>query len=126
MQTILIIEDDHNILLMIKRMLEPFGFDIKLASNGQEGMDVFHKVKVDLVITDIIMPEKEGLEIIREMKRELPDLKIIAMSGGGKLSADNYLETAKIFGATNILEKPFTRKQIVTAVQATLDNKDQD
>lgn len=126
MQTVLIIEDDHHILLMIKRMLEPFGFDIKLASNGREGLDVFHKVKVDLVITDIIMPEKEGLEIIREMRRELPDLKIIAMSGGGKLSADNYLETAKIFGAKKILQKPFTRKQIVTAVQATLNDKDED
>lgn len=120
MQTVLIIEDDHNILLMIKRMLEPFGFDIKLASNGQEGLDLFQKLDVDLVITDIIMPEKEGLEIIREMRRARPDLKIIAMSGGGKLSADNYLETAKIFGAASIMEKPFTRKQIVSAVQDIL------
>lgn len=120
MQTVLIIEDDYNILLMIKRMLEPFGFEISLASNGQEGLEMFHKLDVDLVITDIIMPEKEGLEIIREMRRVRPDLKIIAMSGGGKISADNYLETARIFGASKILEKPFTRNQIVSAVQDIL------
>ena len=120
MQTLLIIEDDHHILLMIKRMLEPLGLEIKLASDGQEGLDMFHKFEVDLVITDIIMPEKEGLEIIREMRRERPKLKIIAMSGGGKISADNYLETAKIFGAEIILEKPFTRKQMVSAVQKLL------
>lgn len=120
MHTVLIIEDDHNILLMIKRMLESFGFDIKLASNGLEGLEFFRKFDVDLVITDIIMPEKEGLEIIREMRRERPELKIIAMSGGGKLSASNYLETAKIFGAASILEKPFTKKQMVEAVQDSL------
>lgn len=120
MQTVLIIEDDHNILLMIKRMLEPFGYEITLASNGQEGLNMFYKFDVDLVITDIIMPEKEGLEIIREMKGVRPDLKIIAMSGGGKISAENYLENAKIFGASKILEKPFTRKQMVSAVQDIL------
>lgn len=120
MKTILIIEDDHHILLMIKRMLEPLGYEIKLASDGMEGMEMFRDFKVDLVITDIIMPEKEGLEIIREMRRERPKLKIIAMSGGGKISADNYLETAKIFGAEIILEKPFTRKQMVSAVQDLL------
>jgi CheY-like chemotaxis protein len=120
MPTLLIIEDDHHILLMIKRMLEPLGYEIKLASDGNEGLEMFHKFEVDLVITDIIMPEKEGLEIIREMRRERPNLQIIAMSGGGKISADNYLETAKIFGAAKILEKPFSRKQMVSAVQHLL------
>jgi DNA-binding NtrC family response regulator len=120
MPTLLIIEDDHHILLMIKRMLEPLGYEIKLASDGNEGLEMFHKFEVDLVITDIIMPEKEGLEIIREMRRERPNLQIIAMSGGGKISADNYLETAKIFGAAKILEKPFSRTQMVSAVQHLL------
>ncbi len=67
------------------------------------------------------MPEKEGLETIREMKRLRSDLKIIAMSGGGKVSSDNYLNTAKIFGATKILTKPFTQKQMVSAVQELLE-----
>jgi len=116
MQRILIIDDDHHILLMIKKMLERAGYEVDLASNGVEGLALFQKIQADLVITDIIMPEKEGLETIREMKRLQPDLKVIAMSGGGKISADNYLETAKIFGASKVLEKPFSQKTMVMAV----------
>ena len=120
MQRILIIDDDHHILLMIKKMLERAGFEVDLASNGDEGLKLFKKLSVDLVITDIIMPEKEGLETIREMKRLRSDLKIIAMSGGGKVSSDNYLNTAKIFGATKIMTKPFTQNQMVSAVRELL------
>lgn len=120
MRRILIIDDDHHILLMIKKMLERAGFEVDLASNGNEGLELFKKMPVDLVITDIIMPEKEGLETIREMKRLRPDLKIIAMSGGGKVSSDNYLNTAKIFGASRTLAKPFSQKQMVSAVQDLL------
>lgn len=116
MQRILIIDDDHHILLMIKKMLERAGYEVDLASNGNEGLELFKSIQADLVITDIIMPEKEGLETIREMKRLSPDLKIIAMSGGGKISADNYLETAKIFGASRVLAKPFSQKTMVMAV----------
>ena len=120
MRRILIIDDDHHILLMVKKMLERAGFEVDLASNGNEGLDLFKKTPVDLVITDIIMPEKEGLETIREMKRLRSDLKIIAMSGGGKISADNYLNTAKIFGASRVMGKPFSQKQMVSAVQDLL------
>jgi DNA-binding response OmpR family regulator len=120
MQRILIIDDDHHILLMIKKMLERAGFEVDLASNGDEGLKLFKESSVDLVITDIIMPEKEGLETIREMKRLRSDLKIIAMSGGGKVSSDNYLNTAKIFGATIIMTKPFTQNQMVSAVRELL------
>ena len=120
MRKILIIDDEPYILLMLKKMLERAGYEVDLASNGDEGLELFQKVTVDLVITDIIMPEKEGLETIREMKRLCPDLKIIAMSGGGKVSADNYLNTAKIFGASKIMAKPFSQKQMVSAVQDLL------
>ena len=102
MSKILIIDDDHHILIMVKAMLERAGFKVELASNGVEGLIMFKKTPFDLVITDIIMPEKEGLE---------------TMSGGGKISINNYLGTAKIFGATKILEKPFTRKEMVSAVR---------
>ncbi|MFO7933693.1 MAG: response regulator [Bacteroidales bacterium] len=116
MQKILIIDDEPHILMMLKKMMEKAGYDIDLASNGHEGMKLFQKSPSDLVITDIIMPEKEGLETIREMKRIQPELKIIAMSGGGKISAENYLETASIFGANRVIQKPFTQKEMVTAV----------
>ena len=113
---ILIIDDEPHILLMLKKMLERAGYEVDLASNGNEGMEIFQKESADMVITDIIMPEKEGLETIREMKRLYPGLKIIAMSGGGKISADNYLETAKIFGAHRIFQKPFTQKEFISTV----------
>lgn len=121
MKKILIIDDEPHILLMLKKMLERAGYDIDIASNGLEGLTLFRKDPSDLVITDIIMPEKEGLETIREMKRMQSDLKIIAMSGGGKISADNYLHTARIFGASRILEKPFTQQQMVDTVHELMN-----
>jgi DNA-binding response OmpR family regulator len=120
MQKILIIDDESHILLMLKKMLEKSGYEIDLAANGVEGVELFKKSQADLVITDIIMPEKEGLETIREMRRIKPNLKIIAMSGGGKVSADNYLDIAKIFGAAKVIAKPFTKQEMVGAVQELL------
>ncbi len=117
MERILVIDDEPHILLMVKKMLERAGYEVDLASNGSEGLRLFNKIRPALVITDIIMPEKEGLETIREMRRIKSDLKIIAMSGGGKISADNYLETAKIFGASRLILKPFSQKQLLTYVE---------
>ena len=122
MQRILIIDDETNILLMLKKMLERAGYEIDLASNGEEGLRLFRSAPSDLVITDIIMREKEGLETIREMRKMQPNMKIIAMSGGGKISADNYLETAKIFGASRIIEKPFTQQAMVSIVKELLED----
>jgi len=106
--------------------LEKAGFEVDLASNGSKGLKLFEKIQADLVITDIIMPEKEGLETIREMKRLKSDLKIIAMSGGGKISADNYLATAKIFGASRVLQKPFSQKLMLDAVKELLGSPSED
>lgn len=122
MQRILVIDDDHHILLMIKKMLERAGYKVELASNGNEGLELFNSVPLDLVICDIIMPEKEGLETIREMRRLNPELKIIAMSGGGRVSSDNYLNNAKAFGAARVLGKPFSQKLMISAVKDLLDN----
>ena len=124
MQKILIIDDEPHILLMLKKMLERVGYEIEIATNGIEGIKLFKASGADLVITDIIMPEKEGLETIREMRRIKSDLKIIAMSGGGKVSADNYLQIARIFGAAKSIAKPFTQKEMVSAVQSLLEGQD--
>ena len=117
MKKILIIDDESYILLMLKKMLERAGYEVDLASNGREGMDLFNKETADLVITDIIMPDKEGLELIIEMKRQRPNLKIIAMSGGGRISPDSYLECATHFGAEKVFQKPFRQKELVSAVR---------
>jgi len=118
---ILIIDDEVHILLMLKKMLERAGYEVDIASNGSEGLELFRRDQPDLVITDIIMPEKEGLETIREMKKEQSDLKILAMSGGGKISADNYLDTARIFGASGIIEKPFGQTDLISMVEELMN-----
>ena len=120
MKRILLIDDEPHILLMLKKMLERLGFEIDLATNGVEGIELMKKSSPDLVITDIIMPEKEGLETIREMLRIRADLKIIAMSGGGKVSAESYLKIAGIFGASRAIAKPFSLKEMTTAVKELL------
>lgn len=122
MKSILIIDDDYHILMMINKMLERAGFEVELALNGNEGLELFKQTPVDLVICDIIMPEKEGLETIREMKRLSSDIKILAMSGGGRVSSDNYLNTAIAFGATKTMGKPFSQKQMVSTVRELLDD----
>ena len=116
MGKVLIIDDEPYILLMLKKMLEKAGYEVDLASNGKEGMELFEKESTDLVITDIIMPDKEGLEIILEMKKKRPDLKIIAISGGGRISPESYLECAAHFGASRVFQKPFKQKELVSAV----------
>jgi YesN/AraC family two-component response regulator len=117
MGKILIIDDEPYILLMLKKMLERAGYEVDLASNGREGLELFSKASADLVITDIIMPDKEGLELILEMKKKRPGLKIIAMSGGGRISPESYLECAQHFGAEKVFQKPFKQKEMVTAVK---------
>ena len=117
MGKILIIDDEPYILLMLKKMIEKIGHEVDLASNGREGMELFQKEQVDMVITDIIMPDKEGLEIILEMKKTHPDLKIIAISGGGRISPESYLECARHFGASRVFQKPFKQNEIVSAVK---------
>jgi YesN/AraC family two-component response regulator len=120
MRKVLIIDDEPYILLMLKKMLERAGYEVDLASNGREGMAIFEKSSADLVITDIIMPDKEGLELIIEMKKQCPGLKIIAMSGGGRISPESYLECASHFGAEKVFQKPFRQKDLVSAVKELL------
>ena len=120
MARILVIDDEPNILMMLKRMLERAGFEVDIAVNGEEGLQLFRKFPADLIITDIVMPEKEGLETIRELKKSHPDLKIIAISGGGRIDSREYLESARLFGASKIFQKPFRQKEMVSAVKELL------
>lgn len=120
MSQILIIDDEPQIRLLLKKMFEREGFNVILASDGNEGVSSFKKNRIDLVITDIIMPEKEGIEIIQEIKNESPDTPIIAISGGGKNSPDTYLNIAKFLGAHKVFEKPVEKKELLNAVKAAL------
>lgn len=120
MGSILIIEDDNEIRNMLKIMVQRAGFSVQTARNGLEGVKTFRRAPSDVVITDIVMPEKEGLETILELREDYPEVKIIAISGGGRHDAKNYLQSAKDFGADYIFHKPFSQKEIITAIKDLL------
>jgi CheY-like chemotaxis protein len=113
---ILIIEDDNEVREFLESLLERAGYETLAAGNGKEGVELFSSTAVDLVITDIIMPEKDGIETIMDMKRGRPDLKVIAISGGGRAEPENYLHSARLLGADRTIKKPFTNEDILGAV----------
>jgi len=90
------------------------------AADGIEGLEIYRQEPTDLVITDLIMPEKEGIETIIELKRDFPEVKIIAMSGGGRIEPESYLNIAQKLGALQTLTKPFDRKELLEAVHNLL------
>ena len=120
MAKILVLDDEPSILLMMKKMLEKAGYEVDVALNGREGMVLFDKNKPDLLITDIIMPEKEGLETIFELRRNYPDLKIVAISGGGRIGPSGYLPGAKLLGANLVFQKPIVPKEFLAAISELL------
>ncbi len=117
MPRILIIDDDDLIREMLRAVLEREGYDVLDASDGREGLRVFMKNPVDLVVTDLVMPEKEGIEIIIELRRNFPDLKIIAISGGGTVGGSQYLDVAGKLGADKILGKPLKLREFIAIVK---------
>jgi PAS domain S-box-containing protein len=117
---VLVIEDDPQMRMMYKQMMEDKGHDVVEASDGKEGVRLYRSNPFDLIITDIIMPEKEGIETIIELKRDFPDVKIIAISGGGKIEADTYLSIAKGFGVQYTFAKPVERDELLQAVEELL------
>jgi CheY-like chemotaxis protein len=115
---ILVIEDDVEVRKMISRILNDEGYQIFEANNGKQGLELLATTtNVELVITDIIMPEKDGIETIRELKQNYPAIKILAISGGGKVNAQNYLNIAKVMRVNSILSKPFTKSELLEAIK---------
>ncbi|MBI3878117.1 MAG: response regulator, partial [Verrucomicrobia bacterium] len=106
---------------MIQKTLIRFGYEVVRARNGKEALELYDPQKVDLVLTDLIMPDKEGLELITELHRSHAGIKIIAMSGGGRNNPLAFLKAAEKFGATKILAKPFPQEALATAVRECLE-----
>ena len=121
MTSILLIEDDIQLQRLLCQILISEGYEVQNTCNGNEGISCFHETPADLVITDIIMPEKTGLDIISELISAYPGVKIIAMSGGARAGI-KLLNMAKTLGAKQTLRKPFTRSELIAAVQAVLDS----
>ena len=115
MRRILVIEDDDIFRKMLVKGLSVAGFDVLAAADGIEGTMLCHKVTPDLVITDIIMPERDGLETIRQIKRDFPQIPVFAISGSEHRTS-LYLTIADKLGADRIFEKPFSITQLIKAV----------
>jgi DNA-binding NtrC family response regulator len=120
MATILIIDDEKPIRFTVTAMLADEGHEVLEAENGQQGIAVLEDCPVDVVVTDILMPEREGLETIMEIRRRWPDVSVIAISGGGRTGTANYLEMAVELGATTTLDKPFTRTELLAELETCL------
>jgi DNA-binding response OmpR family regulator len=120
MANILVIDDDPQIGRLLEKVLGRAGHEVAIALNGKDGQQIFREGNFDLLITDLIMPEKEGLETIMELRREFPETKIIAMSGGGRIGPDSYLKMANTLGAEKTLTKPFGREDLLSAVSALI------
>ena len=117
MAKILVIDDDEIIRSLLREFLERDGHEVMEAENGRIGITLFHENGADLVITDLIMPEKEGIETIRELRRDFSDVKIIAISGGGTIGPETYLQMAKSMGADRVFDKPFNMQKMSEAIR---------
>jgi len=116
MQRILLVDDDDALRKMLRLNLEMMGYTVAEATNGKEALAAQQSEPADLILTDLVMPEKEGIETIGELRKKYPSAKIIAMSGGGRVSAADYLKVAKMMGANFALAKPFSQQELAAAL----------
>ena len=117
MTGILVVDDDREVRDMLQRLLERAHYDVETAEDGKQALKMFQAKTYDVVITDILMPEKEGIETIIELRKQHSGLKIIAISGGGKGDAGHYLQVARAFGADRSFGKPFECSEILQAIE---------
>ncbi len=105
---------------MLRKVFEKEGYEVEDAIDGKHGIKLHRESPADLIITDLIMPEKEGIETIREFKKDYPDVGIIAISGGGRVSSESYLRLAKDMGAKYTFSKPVNNEELLNAARDLL------
>jgi CheY-like chemotaxis protein len=125
MPGILIIEDDNDLREMLKVSLHRRKYNIFEAQNGKDAITHFKPSVTDLVVTDLIMPEEDGLKVIMKLREIKPSIKIIAISGGGKAGPGSYLNLAKALGADVIYSKPFSVNDMIKKIGELLENEQQ-
>lgn len=123
MPMILVVDDDAQVRDMLTTTLEREGYEVCEASDGAEAVEVYDPMKVDLVITDIVMPEKEGIETIMDIRGKNPQAPIIAISGGGRINPEDYLHWARRLGVTCTFTKPVDRRQLLDAIEMMLSKE---
>ncbi len=120
MATILVIDDEEIIRVLLRSALEGEGYEVTEAANGREGLDLYRRKPSNLVITDILMPEMSGLDMLLELTREFLNAKVIAVSGAGE--EKNVLDVAKLLGARQTFRKPFSIPDLLGAVRYELEH----
>ena len=123
MAGILIVEDDGDLREMLKMSLLHRKYTVIEASNGKEAIAKFKPSIVDLVVTDIIMPDEDGLKVIMKLREVKPNIRIIAISGGGKAGPGNYLNLARALGADEIFPKPFSVQSLLSKIDSILETE---
>jgi DNA-binding response OmpR family regulator len=114
---ILVVDDDQCTLEATRRVLTPSGYVVSVAVGGRDAVNSLERGAVDLVITDLLMPDGDGLDLISNVRKNFANTRIVAMSGGGRLDADDYLLMARGFGVDAVLKKPFTSDELLTAIK---------
>jgi len=117
MPGVMIVEDDASLREMLKEALEKRKYTVIAASDGREALAKFRPSVIDLVITDLLMPEEDGLKVIMKVKEKKPETKIIAISGGGKAGPGSYLLIARKLGADQVFSKPFLPSELIQKVK---------
>ena len=120
MASILIVDDEASIRSLLRRILEGDGHKVREAANGQDGLALYREHPADLVITDILMPERDGMDVTLALTQEFLDAKVIAMTGG--TGDQNFLDVAKLFGARSVIHKPFEVEEIRQLVRFALEH----
>jgi CheY-like chemotaxis protein len=121
MSSILVVDDEEQLRKLIREILEQSGYHVTEARDGKEAIQQYRLAPADVVIMDILMPEQDGLETIATLRREFPNVKVIAITGSSEMIGIlNFLDVAKMLGAHRTLQKPFEMKALLEAVQAEL------
>jgi two-component system chemotaxis response regulator CheY len=121
MARILIIDDDPDILKALKRVLEIEGHEVSQASDGKTALRHFAGDPADLVISDVYMPDMDGIEFLIRVREAFPEARIVTMSGGGHMAKEKVLGAASMLGAVGVLEKPFTIEEVLEMVKRSLN-----
>ena len=121
MTKILLVEDDAAFSEMVRKALVMFSYEVVLARNGKEALRLFDSATMLVVITDLLMPDMDGMQLIVKLQERDPSVRIIAMSGGGLGSPETYLPMAERLGAVKTLAKPFAVTELIAAVEECLD-----
>lgn len=119
---IIVIDDQEPIRRIIRRALEGEGYEVLDASDGEMGIGLLRQQGAALVITDIFMPGQDGIQTVRQLRKEFPNVKVIAMSGGGSMGQD-LIEGAELLGASRTLHKPLTAREVVELVREVLQDR---